>query len=70
MSVGIISERESFLVPRAQYEALMAAAKLFLRGYPSATEDNTDPKCNCYSCKCERAAVALRAAGIQIEKQP
>jgi len=51
----------------AQHEVLITAAKLFLGGYPFATKDNTDPNCNCYNCQCERAAVDLRAAGIQID---
>jgi hypothetical protein len=58
-----LRDADTVTIPRAQYDALMAAAAILLEAYPNASED-VDDKCGCTQCRSERTVNALRTVGI------
>jgi hypothetical protein len=56
---------EAVIIPRAQYDALMAAAKAWIKENKTQADDS----CACDWCQSRRDIFGtLRAAGIQTEK--
>ena len=64
---GLGPSEEHVAIPRAQYEALMAAAKDWMFEHPSHAESD---RCQCSECKpLNEIYDGLCAAGIQIEEE-
>lgn len=64
--VRIDKEEDVVTLSRAQYEALMGAAKATLRSFWGPPM-RSHGECACVDCEGRRSAAALRAAGIETE---